>query len=237
MARIIITKCPDCGLEREVEYDREPSENPAHNDIFENWARNMICGECQAKGEDEERLKKEAAAQRLTDLRVREAGFPKGLVDYDPAKGNKKLLAWMRTHWAGSLYISGGYGLGKTWAVCHAGRAMCKTGKKVLFYPCVDLLRRVVFTLTAGGLELLDEAQNCDLLILDDLGKEKTNEKAAEALFSIVDARYRDGLPMWITSNYKLSTLEDRMGDVGEAIARRLREMCVNYEPNKEVAK
>lgn len=50
------------------------------------------------------------------------------------------------------------------------------------------------------------------LLAIDDLGAERPTEWVQEQLFTIVNHRYEHLLPTWITSNYGLDELSERIG-------------------------
>lgn len=49
------------------------------------------------------------------------------------------------------------------------------------------------------------------LLVLDDLGAHRGTEWAEERLFALIDARYRDGLPLVVTSNVSLLEVAPRV--------------------------
>lgn len=71
----------------------------------------------------------------------------------------------------------------------------------------------------------------CDLLILDDLGKEYGNSWVLTTIFQVVNVRYEDMRPIVVTSQYAPAALARRLGRAGEresaeAIASRLAEMC-----------
>lgn len=169
--------------------------------------------------------------QRLESDRIVKSGIPKAFLDYDPEKGNAVILAWLRKNRNRSVYIADAYGSGKTRAVCHAGLALAKRGVGVMYCSSTDLARRVARQWRdEKSSDPVAEAQDCELLILDDLGKEKLTERAAETIFSVVDARYRDAKQLWITSNHSINGVSARMDDIGVAIARRLREMCVEWD-------
>ena len=61
------------------------------------------------------------------------------------------------------------------------------------------------------------------LLILDDLGVEKTTEWALQALYVVVNRRYLDGRQTIITSNLTLDEVREKLGD---RIASRIVGMC-----------
>ena len=80
-------------------------------------------------------------------------------------------------------------------------------------------------------MEIIKLYENVDLLIIDDLGKEKPSEWGLEKLFTIVNSRYENNLPVIITTNYNQNSLVERLSFNGEietakSIISRLYEMC-----------
>jgi len=71
--------------------------------------------------------------------------------------------------------------------------------------------------------DIIQAMERCDLLVLDDVGKEKQTDWSDEKLFHIIDSRYNNLLPIVITANYDLHRFERR---IGNAIFSRLMEMC-----------
>ena len=64
------------------------------------------------------------------------------------------------------------------------------------------------------------------LLIIDDLGAERSTEFAQEQVFNIIDARYRSGKPMIITTNLTAEEIKNPQ-EVGYArIYDRILERC-----------
>lgn len=70
---------------------------------------------------------------------------------------------------------------------------------------------------------LVSRAQRVKLLALDDLGAEKSTEWVQERLFSIVNYRYEYELPTFVTTNYGLKQLGER---IGQRVLERLLECC-----------
>lgn len=62
-------------------------------------------------------------------------------------------------------------------------------------------------------LELLDMLKKCKLLIIDDIGAERSSEWVNERLLSIINTRIMSGLSTVYTSNISLEELGKRMGD------------------------
>jgi DNA replication protein DnaC len=77
--------------------------------------------------------------------------------------------------------------------------------------------------------ELMEIVKNTPVLILDDLGSEKTTEFVAERLFVILNARLLKKLDTFITTNYQKPTeLIEKLGGglTGQRIVSRIRELC-----------
>ena len=90
-----------------------------------------------------------------------------------------------------------------------------------------------------GETELLNAVRDAHLLILDDLGIEYRTSWSYEKLYAIIDARYRSGRPIIITTNYKLDALrknlavmdiKTKQSDPSERIYNRIFEMCTFQE-------
>ena len=131
------------------------------------------------------------------------------------------------------LLFTGTYGTGKTHlavAICHE---VISQGHLPVFGTMISLLDRVKATFQESSLEAENEVfkkyTTCDLLVIDDLGKEKPTEWAVEKLYHIINARYEECLPIIVTTNYSLAKLTDRLtvkGDTetAEAIISRIHE-------------
>ena len=87
-------------------------------------------------------------------------------------------------------------------------------------------------TFDEGGTEAaVARYAKCDVLVLDDLGKEDATEWSVGTVFSVLDARYEDMRPTIVTSNYAPGVLADRLARRGErvtaeAIASRISQTC-----------
>lgn len=60
-------------------------------------------------------------------------------------------------------------------------------------------------------------------MFIDDLGTEQETDYNTESISSLVDARYRVGLPTWFTTNLTIAEIGSRYGD---RTLSRLAEMC-----------
>lgn len=133
------------------------------------------------------------------------------------------------------LLLEGQPGVGKTHlAVAVLKQVIATSGARGLFYDTRELLRVIRSTYDASirttELEVLRPVMNADLLVLDDLGAEKTSEWVDETMNLIVSTRYNERRLTLFTSNY-----EDIPDDtdpnsllfrIGFRMRSRLHEMC-----------
>ena len=81
-----------------------------------------------------------------------------------------------------------------------------------LFIPFVDLFIELnEMALKDGKLEQLKKygGNNFDCICFDDLGAEKLTEAKRENLYYIIDARYRNMMPIIITSNFTIQEISE----------------------------
>ena len=108
------------------------------------------------------------------------------------------------------------------------------TGARGLFYDTRDLLRIIRSTydpsIRTTELEILRPVMTADLLVLDDLGAEKTSEWVEETMNLIVNTRYNERRLTIFTSNY--ADIPDDTDPnsllfrIGHRMRSRLHEMC-----------
>jgi len=133
------------------------------------------------------------------------------------------------------LLLEGQPGVGKTHlAVAVLKQIIQTTGARGLFYDTRDLLRVIRSTYDASirttELEILRPVMTCDLLVLDDLGAEKTSEWVEETMNLIVNTRYNERRLTVFTSNDPDIPDETEPNSllfrIGHRMRSRLHEMC-----------
>lgn len=75
--------------------------------------------------------------------------------------------------------------------------------------------------------EYINALARYELLILDDLGTERSSEYALGIVFSVIDRRYRSGRPLIVTTNLPIKQLKEETNIEKKRIYDRILEMCV----------
>ena len=140
------------------------------------------------------------------------------------------------------LFITVTYGVGKTYLASCIANETIKNNITVIFGTLIQLLDFIKDTYkdyNTSDKEYLDLYSSIDLLIIDDLGKEKPTEWVLEKLFLIVNNRYNNYLPIVITTNYNRNQLRERLCinknySIVDSIISRLYEMCCGIEIKDE---
>jgi len=133
------------------------------------------------------------------------------------------------------LFLQGPPGVGKTHLAVAVLRQVIRTrGARGLFYDTRDLLRVIRSTYDPVNrtqeMDILRPVIEADLLVLDDLGAEKTSEWVEETLNLIVNSRYSDRRTTVFTSNYDdnpdSTDPDSLLFRIGFRMRSRLHEMC-----------
>lgn len=222
--RISVTyTCQDCGTVFESE-------------AFEHFRIPILrCDPCGARLAERDKL---AERTEIVNRLIAYSGIPEkyGRYSHEVARkmGCEHLLQWIRDRAKQSIWLGGVNGVGKTHASHFVALERIKRERiTVKAVRCSKFCLDIMLARQEGSGEalrasqrMIDEAIRCDLLILDDLGKERMTAGKAEVIWELVDCRDRHDRIIWITTNVNGDTIEDRLGDdYGPAVLKRLRRM------------
>lgn len=127
------------------------------------------------------------------------------------------------------LLLFGTVGTGKTYIAACIANALIDRG-----YTClVTNFARLTNTINGmydGKQEYIDGLDRFSLLVIDDLASERDTEYMNEIVTNIIDARYRSGKPMIVTTNLTSEELKNPRDVKKQRIYSRLMEMCIPLE-------
>lgn len=126
------------------------------------------------------------------------------------------------------LLLYGVCGTGKTFAACEVANALLDKGYTVLVTNFARVLNNLQGTFEKQ--EYIDSLNDYSLLVIDDLGIERDTAFAKEQVYSIIDSRYRAGLPMIITTNLSIDKIKNPDDMENMRIYDRIIERCFPIE-------
>ncbi len=140
------------------------------------------------------------------------------------------------------MIITGISGIGKTHLVAAIANKLIENGKIVLIGRLTMLLDKIKETFvdnTKSENELIELYSNIDMIIIDDLGTERISKWALEKLYSIIENRNENRLPIIITTRFDKNGLSRRFREgqdeqLADAVISKLYQMCYGVTLVKE---
>lgn len=217
--------CEFCGREL-----RRKTINVLGHDLFAGWEQ---CGcegavrqrEREAAEEAEREAKREEAKRAEA---YRRAGIKPRYLDAD----HPLAVRCAADVTAGrNVYVWGDVGTHKTLLMSATARLLVDGGTTVRSVPVREVLDGIKASFDGSAADPLPALQRVPVLMLDDLGKENPTAFALERIFALVDERYDNALPTFVTTQYRPARLIERLAlhgdaDTAKAIVSRLRENC-----------
>lgn len=164
--------------------------------------------------------------RRAREERAKEAAFQLSKLPpkFTQQRFDDKHLA---PHLNKSIFACGGTGTGKTTFMCDLAKLYVRDGHKISFisYPAFIMRLQASFRVQEDNPFLIarEVAMFRGFLIIDDLGAEKLTDFVRQITYYIFNEREQWCLPVGITSNFKLSELDEQ---IDPRISSRIAGMC-----------
>lgn len=201
----------------------------------------VMC-DCQVKAEREEREKAERRAAQARADRLRRECFPNGGFYRDlrfsaddgrsPAQSSlcQRYAATFDGKDSAGLLLWGDVGTGKSFMSACIANAVIDMGFSAL---CTDI--GYIVTVMESSFEdrrkNLDRILAHDLLLIEDLGVQRSSGYMMEHVYNVIDGRYKSGKPMVITTNFSLQEMSScERGNPWNRIFDRILERCYPVE-------
>lgn len=168
--------------------------------------------------------------QSLMDERLRDVSFDSFRKTNDNAY-NLKLCLRYANHFDEmlaknqGLLFYGGVGTGKTFAAACIANHLLNQRIPVIMTSFVKLLESMQ-GFSEDDSALIARLNRAKLLVIDDLGAERSTDYALEKVYDIVDSRYRAKLPIILTTNLSMTELKESTDIRYTRIYDRIFEMC-----------
>ena len=139
-----------------------------------------------------------------------------------------QVIAWADAFAAGtagrhhSLMLLGNTGTGKTWQAYGALRRIAEAGIRNACW-LGGTVPQLLADLRPDGNADFDKCANAPVLLLDDIGSERTSPWTAETALRLFSHRYENALPIIVTGN---GSWDDIAAYLGDRMTSRLAEMC-----------
>ena len=135
-----------------------------------------------------------------------------------------------------NLFFYGDTGVGKTFLSHCIAHELLESAHCVLYFSAFDLFDFLAGSAFSRKNDTPDDELifDCDLLIIDDLGIERSTEFALEQVFNVIDSRYRSKLPLIVTTNMTLEELKNPQDLTRSRIYDRVLERCVPLRINNQ---
>jgi DNA replication protein DnaC len=199
----------------ELKATEPPGQLTSNTEYFENIAKR--CREMGLENHRPEIVFDDDDRPREESWPLRHVGVPGlyGACTFDTYLGNDKLVNRLKKSIddGGDVVLRGNTGCGKT----HLGVAMMRGEMEhdALFITVPDLLLKIRASFNGEGTTedaIIREYAEIPLLMLDDMGAEKSTEFSITTLYIILDRRIRDCRRTIITTNLSKEEIEKTFG-------------------------
>ena len=221
-------RCGMCGKKKQIKVNFMGRERTV----------NCLCDcEIKERQEREEQIRREEAQRdlyRRKSVGLKDRRFWEWRFENDDGSNDKMLIARQYVeHWGEmkvknvGLLLMGPVGTGKSFFAGCIANALLEQGERVMMTNFSRILNELTKYQADKNL-IVQNLVDYPLLIIDDLGIERSSEFALEQIYNVIDSRYCKMKPLIITTNLGLNEMKETSLDISHRrIYGRILEMCV----------
>lgn len=190
-----------------------------------------FCPGCAISQEAEAnyRLAEENAKERLLESGLTKRQQKYSFDNFKPEPGTRAAWRALQNYVLSEkgIFVYGETcGIGKTHLMAALARKFLRQGHRILWVNCTTYLyglRQGFEKENKGKYLSIQKLIDAPILFIDDIGVEVDSAWVTQTLYQILNERYEDEKPTFITSNFDLEVIEESLG---QPIASRIADMC-----------
>ena len=140
------------------------------------------------------------------------------------------VLDFMEAYEAGKedlqgLYISGRFGVGKTYLMGAMANKLVDLGHSVTMIHLPTFFSEIKEQINKAGTQtMIDSVKSVDVLIMDDIGAESLSDWIRDEVLAIIlEHRMKENLPTFFTSNFNMKELTQHLGQNKQGVRDSIR--------------
>lgn len=205
---------------------------------FSGEERTVFClCQCRKEKREQERQQAKARERMLNIQRLKAMGIQARHLRhwrFDMARDTPELQLAKRyvEHWEKAkaedlgLLFWGDVGTGKSFLAACIANALLERQVPVLMTNFSNILNQLGGMYPEDRRHYIASFSRFPLLILDDLGIERSTEYALEQVYTVIDERYRSGQPLIVTTNLPIGNIRNPTDVAHARIYSRILELC-----------
>lgn len=157
--------------------------------------------------------------KELYSVKLSEVDFSKDRADVLSAV-QQFLAAYRKNNHQKGLYLSGDFGVGKTYILAGVANALSYLDKNVIFLHVPTFIAGLSSHFEDNSLNKeIKRVSECDVLILDDIGAETLSQWSRDDVLGVIlQARMDNVLPTFFSSNLDMDKLEKHFAETKNAV-------------------